>query len=63
MVLDNKVLWNNEMTLVICLKTELDKDEFQEVAIQSHVDLTGDVLEKGEYIVGSDSTIRRLEVI
>lgn len=40
----NKVLWNNEMSLCIGLKTELDKEEFIEELEKTHNELTGEVL-------------------
>lgn len=63
MVLINRILWNNEMTLAICLNTELDESEFEEEALSTHLELTGDSLEKDEYFVASDTMIRRLELI
>ena len=63
MILSNKVLWSNDMSLAVGLKTELDEEEFVTAALETHLDLTGEVLCKGEYIVDSDMTIRRLEII
>ena len=51
------------MTLAICLNTELDESEFEEEALSTHLELTGDSLEKDEYFVASDTMIRRLELI
>lgn len=63
MILSNKILWSNDMSLAVGLKTELDEDEFVAAAIETHLDLTGETFCKGEYIVDSDMTIRRLEII
>ena len=40
----NKVLWNNEKDLCIGLTTEIDQEEFIEVAQRTHEELTGDEL-------------------
>jgi len=63
MVLSNKILWNNEMALAICLRSELDQDEFEVEALNTHLELTGDELIKGEYIIHEQSMIRVLEVV
>ena len=63
MVLDNKILWNNEMSLAICLNTELEEDEFENESVKSHLELTGEVLEKDEYFIVNESIIRVLEVV
>jgi len=63
MIPDKKILWNNEMTLAICLVTELDEKEFEENALESHMSLTGESLNDNEYKIESELDIRRLEVV
>jgi len=63
MIPDKKILWNNEMTLAICLVTELDEKEFEDNALESHMSLTGESLKDNEYKIESEVDIRRLEVV
>lgn len=51
------------MALAICLRSELDQDEFEVEALNTHLELTGDELIKGEYIIHEQSMIRVLEVV
>jgi hypothetical protein len=61
----NKVLWNNEMDLCIGLKTELDRQDFIEIAKRMHIFLTGERLNDNDFIVSENPTepIWRLNLI
>jgi len=62
MILSNKVLWSNDMSLAVGLKTELDEEEFVTAALEAHLDLTGAKLNISECMVTEDSLILKLEV-
>ncbi|MBI9013607.1 MAG: hypothetical protein JEZ08_15345 [Clostridiales bacterium] len=62
MILTNKVLWSNDMSLAVGLKTELDEKEFVEVALEAHLEMTGDKLNISECMVTEDSLMLKLEV-
>ena len=63
MILNNKVLWSNDMVLAVGLKSELDEDEFIVAAQQTHLDLTGESLDMAEWKVSEDNMMRQLESI
>ena len=62
MILNNKVLWSNDMSLAVGLKTELDEEEFVTATLEAYLDLTGEKLNISECMVTEDSLMLKLEV-
>lgn len=62
MILRSEILWSNDMSLAVGLKTELDKEDFVEKAIQTHLELTGDILIESEFRVTEDKVMLKLEL-
>jgi len=63
MILRNKVLWNNEMSLAIGLKTEMDKEEFVIIAEETHLELTGEKIYLKEWDLDETDILLKLEFL
>jgi len=59
----NTVLWNNEMSLCVGLRTEMGREMFVRAALSLHARLTGVDLIEGEYQVKKDENIYMMQVL
>lgn len=59
----NKVLWNNEMDLVVGLRTEVDRGKFEDIAQSTHKELTGETIYLKEWILSETDLLLKLELL
>lgn len=59
----SKVLWSNDMSLCVGLKSELDLTDFMHEVAATHEDLTGDPIYMGDGVLTkTDHLIWKFEV-